>query len=110
MELNKTIKVSVLGLWATVAVSCHKNDNHRAGQEPAISVTTEEIKMAASGDLFVVSGNIEGMKTVKTGFQVAGRIAGINGEEGSMIRKGSEIAWLDPTNYAIAKELARAIL
>lgn len=106
MELNKTIKVSVLGLWATVAVSCHKNDNHRAGQEPAISVTTEEIKMAASGDLFVVSGNIEGMKTVKTGFQVAGRIAGINGEEGSMIRKGSEIAWLDPTNYAIAKELA----
>ena len=62
--------------------------------------------MVSGNDLFVVSGNIEGMKTVKTGFQVAGRIAGIKGEEGSIVSKGAEIAWLDPTNYAIAKELA----
>lgn len=105
MEYNKTIKIAVLSLLATAVVSCNKNDN-RPKQETAISVTTEKVSVISSSDLFVVSGNIEGMKTVKTGFQVAGRIAGIRGEEGSMVSKGSEIAWLDPTNYAIAKELA----
>ena len=105
MEFNKTIKIAVLSFLATAAVSCNKNDN-QSKQEIAISVTTEEVSMISSNDLFVVSGNIEGMKTVKTGFQVAGRIAGIKGEEGSMVSKGAEIAWLDPTNYAIAKELA----
>lgn len=105
MEFKKIIKIAVLSLLATAAVSCNKNDN-RSEKETAIYVTTEEVSMISSCDLFVVSGNIEGMKTVKTGFQVAGRIAGIKGEEGSMVSKGDEIAWLDPTNYAIAKELA----
>lgn len=105
MEYNKTIKIAVLSLLTTVVVSCNKNDN-RPEQESSISVTTEKVSVISSSDLFVVSGNIEGMKTVKTGFQVAGRIAGIRGEEGSMVSKGAEIAWLDPTNYAIAKELA----
>ena len=105
MKYNKTIKIIVLGIFATTVVSCNKNDN-RSVQKTAIPVTIEEVSMTSSSDLFIVSGNIEGMKTIKTGFQVAGRIAGINGEEGSMVSKGSEIAWLDPTNYAIAKELA----
>lgn len=105
MEFNKAIQIAVLSLLATAAVSCNKNDT-RSSQETAITVTTEEVKTISSGDLFVVSGNIEGMKTVKAAFQVAGRIAGINGEEGSIVSKGDEIAWLDPTNYAIAKELA----
>lgn len=105
MEYSKTIRIAVLGILITAAVSCNKNDK-RQEQDTAISVTTEEVSLISSSDLFVVSGNIEGMKTVKTGFQVAGRIAGIRGEEGSMVSKGAEIAWLDPTNYAIAKELA----
>lgn len=105
MEYNKTIRIAVLSLFATAAVSCNKNDK-QSEHETAISVTTEEVRMVSGNDLFVVSGNIEGMKTVKTGFQVAGRIAGIKGEEGSIVSKGAEIAWLDPTNYAIAKELA----
>ena len=41
MEYNKTIRIAVLSLFATAAVSCNKNDK-QSEHETAISVTTEE--------------------------------------------------------------------
>lgn len=88
-----------------VAVSCGKKaDKHEA--DSAVHVTTETVGEVETGDGFVVSGNVEGRKTVNMGFLVSGRIADIKGEEGSIVGKGALIATLDPTNYAIAKKLA----
>lgn len=105
MNYNKTINTIAVGIMVLSVMSCGKKENPQQ-TEKAISVIVEEVKTTSGQDSFSVSGNIEGLTTVKTGFQVAGRIAGIKGDEGSMVAKGSEIAWLDPANYAIAKELA----
>lgn len=105
MNYNKSINTVVIGLMVLSVMSCSNGGNQQP-KEKVFSVTVEEVQNETRGDSFTVSGNIEGLTTVKTGFQVAGRIAGIRGEEGAMVTKGSEIAWLDPTNYAIAKELA----
>lgn len=53
-----------------------------------------------------LSGNIEGYKTVRLGFMVAGRIDFIAIDEGQTISKGQLLSSLDPASYAIAKELA----
>lgn len=95
----------VILLLVLTGVSC-KEKNKSITQTPAITVTAQEVRTIRCSEGLTVSGNIEGLKTVRTGFQVAGRIAGIVGEEGCPVRKGQEIAWLDPTNYAIGKELA----
>ncbi len=100
-----TLKTLLLVFCVTVMVSCKNSTDDQQKQE-TISVTTEEVAASSSDNQFVVSGNIEGLKTVNSAFQVAGRIAGIKGEEGSLVSKGEQVAWLDPTNYAIAKELA----
>lgn len=55
-----------------------------------------------------VSGNIEGFKTARLGFMVAGKINYIAAKEGGTIEAGQLLASLDPDNYRIAKEIADA--
>jgi RND family efflux transporter MFP subunit len=56
--------------------------------------------------VIALSGNIEGIKTVRLGFLVAGRIDFIAVEEGEQVTKGELIASIDPESYSIARELA----
>ncbi|MGN1263344.1 MAG: efflux RND transporter periplasmic adaptor subunit, partial [Prevotella sp.] len=99
------MRLLFVGTSLLAIVSC-RQDNRQAPADDVISVTAEVVRPDSGDSRFIVSGDIEGQKTVKTAFQVAGRISGTVGEEGCMVRKGETIAWLDPTNYAIAKELA----
>jgi RND family efflux transporter MFP subunit len=58
------------------------------------------------GNEISLSGNIEGIKTVRLGFLVAGKVDFIAANEGEPVSKGKLLASLDPESYAIAKELA----
>lgn len=104
-RIYQAVILTATSLMAATIIACDRKESAPLGDLP-VTVTTEEVRAVASTDKFTVSGNIEGMKTVRLAFQVAGRIAGVNGEEGSMVSKGKPIAWLDPANYAIAKEMA----
>lgn len=72
----------------------------------AITVITCKADNIQSYREILLSGNVEGNKTVRLGFLVGGRIDFIAGNEGAMVSKGQIISSLDPTSYAIAKELA----
>lgn len=60
------------------------------------------------GDTIRLSGNLEGVKTVKLGFMVKGRISDIPLKEGQRVGKGQVVAQMDPVNYRIAKDIADA--
>jgi membrane fusion protein, multidrug efflux system len=70
---------------------------------PILTVKASKIRSATEISL---SGNIEGSKTVRLGFLVAGKIDFIAENEGQLVSKGELLSSLDPTNYSIAKELA----
>lgn len=76
----------------------------------AVAVTTYKVKTSESGKNMSISGNIEGNKTVRLGFLVAGKINFIAAQEGETIGQGELLASVDPESYSIAKEMADAAL
>ncbi len=76
----------------------------------AIPVTVQKLQIVSVNEEISASANIEGNKTVKLGFMVAGKINYIAAEEGATIKVGQLLASLDPENYSIAKEMADANL
>lgn len=90
-----------------LAVGCKNRTTPASGSTPAaIAVKTQEVKPETINAQVAVSGNVEGHTTVNLGFMVAGKINYASAKEGENISKGQLIASLDPTNYAIAKELS----
>lgn len=75
-----------------------------------IPVTVQKLQIVSVNEEISASANIEGNKTVKLGFMVAGKINYIAAEEGATIKAGQLLASLDPENYSIAKEMADANL
>ncbi len=74
--------------------------------ESTIPVVTQKVEKTSANKEILVSGNIEGRKTVRLGFLVSGKINYVAIEEGSNISAGQLLASLDPENYSIAKEIA----
>ncbi|KAA9340383.1 efflux RND transporter periplasmic adaptor subunit [Larkinella humicola] len=74
--------------------------------ETALPVVTTRAGNVAARNEISISGNIEGNKTVRLGFMVAGKINYIAASEGQLVSKGQLLSSLDPTNYGIAKEMA----
>jgi membrane fusion protein, multidrug efflux system len=74
----------------------------------SLSVVVKQIDKISIDKEIAVSGNIEGRKTVKLGFMVAGKINYIAGSEGQTIEAGQLLASLDPENYKIARDMADA--
>ena len=54
------------------------------------------------------SGSVDTEATVNLAFQVAGRIRRVLVEEGHRVRKGQVVAELDPTDYQLGVEAAKA--
>ena len=71
-----------------------------------VPVITGSVSMISASDEISLSGNIEGYKTVRLGFMVAGKIDYISVNEGQPVAKGQMISSLDPASYSIAKEMA----
>ncbi|MDR7132452.1 RND family efflux transporter MFP subunit [Algoriphagus sp. 4150] len=91
---------------ATFGLNACKSDNNEGVEQKTNAVITEEVSETSFSQDVAVSGNIEGNKTAKLGFMVAGKISQINVAEGQPIAKNQLIAALDPINYSIAKEIA----
>jgi membrane fusion protein, multidrug efflux system len=101
---NKT--VPHLFLASFILAGCHTQRTPHESSETAIHVVTAKVTRMTVGDKISLSGNIEGSKTVRLGFMVAGKIDYIATSEGGRISKGQLISSLDPASYSIAKEMA----
>ena len=84
--------------------SCKNKD--KAAETAPIPVIVEKISELSHSQDITVSGNVEGNKTVRLGFMVAGRISRVNYNEGETVRSGQLLATIDSTSYSIAKEIA----
>jgi RND family efflux transporter MFP subunit len=85
---------------------CQTKKGNQETKEPAVPVVISRVTKNSYAKEIPLSGNIEGNKTVRLGFLVAGKVDFIAVNEGQFISKGELLSSLDPTNYGIAKELA----
>jgi membrane fusion protein, multidrug efflux system len=90
------------------AGSCRPENKPSETAEKAVPVITARATKVSSITELSLSGNIEGKRTVRLGFLVAGRINFIAVDEGQPVTKGQLLASLDPASYSIAKEIADA--
>lgn len=98
-------------LMAIIGIAgCNRSRTVEDLSNNAITVITQQVKRTSSTKEISVSGNIEGNKTVRLGFMVAGKINFIAAEEGQSISAGQLLASLDSESYGIAKEMADANL
>lgn len=101
-----TKKAFILILILLLLAGCNDRKNITRINEAQIPVITSAVEASQSLKEISLSGNIEGFRTVRLGFLVAGKINFIAANEGQMVYKGQLLSSLDPTNYGIAKELA----
>lgn len=96
-------------LWLALFLvfGCGERDTARPENAP-VFVIARKIEKTTVARVIAVSGNIEGSKTAKLGFMVAGKINYVAAREGEIIGRGQLLASLDPENYRIAKEIADA--
>lgn len=99
-------KILVLLLISIALTGCQTRKSPQETTGTAIPVITGTVSRIPAVDDISLSGNIEGSKTIRLGFMVAGKIDYIAASEGEKISKGQLISSLDPASYAIAKELA----
>lgn len=91
--------------------------NGCTGKEPVnqnavnpVPIISQKVEKTFISKEISASGNIEGNRTVRLGFLVAGKINYIAGDEGSTIGAGQLLASLDQENYRNAKDMADANL
>lgn len=108
MNLNQVFAVTVI---ATIGFGgCKtKKETDSVGND-AIAIQMYKVQNISSNKGIKVSGNIEGYKTVRLGFMVAGKINFIALEEGETIQAGQLLSSLESENYSIAKDIADANL
>ena len=81
------------------------NNKNTGTETPPVSVKVEKISELSHSQDISVSGNVEGNKTVRLGFMVAGKIDRVNYNEGETVRSGQLLATVDSTSYRIAKDI-----
>lgn len=98
-------------LMAVFVISgCNSNKTTNEQTNVSVPVVVKQVIKISVDNEIAVSGNIEGRKTVKLGFLVAGKVNYIAAGEGASLEAGQLLASLDPENYKIAKEMADANL
>ena len=102
--INK--QISAIFFTSLLLIGCQTKKINKESIESAVPVITARASVTKSAKEISLSGNIEGFKTVRLGFLVAGKIDFIAANEGQMVSKEQLLSSLDPTNYSIAKELA----
>ena len=103
MAINR---ITILLAIILVIPACKTSrDNQNTHQAP-VTVTTFTAKLIEANREIKLSGNVEGFRTVRLGFMVAGKIDYIACNEGETVSKGKMLASIDASSYEIAKELA----
>ncbi len=110
MTNNRSVAGFFLLVFLFITLSCNGNGPSGGQVAAPIPVVTKQIGKISADQEISASGNIEGRKTVKLGFLVAGKINYIAVGEGGMLEAGQLLASLDPESYRIAKEMADANL
>jgi RND family efflux transporter MFP subunit len=100
--------IYLIAVASLLICSCRSVSHKPVSEDNAIPVIARRVKTTVSAKELSLSGNIEGKRTVRLGFLVAGKIDFIAAEEGQLISKGQLLSSLDPTSYSIAKEIADA--
>jgi len=108
----KITKATVCFILAALFMMSGCNGNKAGGDQTNtfVPVMGKQIGKISVDQEILASGNVEGRKTVKLGFLVAGKINYIAVNEGGMIEAGQLLASLDSENYKLAKEMADANL
>lgn len=107
---TKTFSVFILLALLLPAFGCNGGKTDGGPAYAPIPVVAKQIEKISVNQEITASGNIEGRKTVKLGFLVAGRINYIAAGEGAVIEAGQLLASLDPESYRLAKDMADANL
>lgn len=105
------MKAKNLILLTVIIVSitaCNRKNN--GNTDNTVIVNIQKLEKLSTSKNLSVSGNIEGNKTIRLGFLVAGKINYIAAEEGQTVKSGQLLASLDPESYEIAKDMADANL
>lgn len=102
------MKSNLIYLFLPLAVvtGCSKPKDQAKSVEKPVPVVTEQARNISANNRISISGNIEGNKTVRLGFMVAGKINYISASEGQLVKQGQLLSSLDPASYSIAKEIA----
>jgi RND family efflux transporter MFP subunit len=103
MALKRTC---ILLTMILLMAGCNTRKGKQESREAPVTVTVSSAQKISSAREIKLSGNIEGLKTVRLGFLVAGRINYVACNEGDPVTSGRILASLDPASYEIAKELA----
>jgi RND family efflux transporter MFP subunit len=102
--------LSLLFIFTALIINgCTAEPVNKKAMDP-VPVISQKVERVSISREISASGNIEGNKTARLGFLVAGKINYIAGEEGATLGAGKLLASLDPENYRIAKEMADANL
>lgn len=91
-------------------IGCRHASNSNEQTETAIPVVVQQLTKSSDQNTIRLSGNIEGNKTVRLGFMVAGKINYIAANEGQRVNAGQLLASLDPQSYGYALDAANASL
>lgn len=105
--MNRLLFSFSISLTAVLLSACGGKSGKADHSEPSATVTvcTDSVGERAFGNTLTVSGNIEGWRTVKQAFMVAGQIDYILAAEGSYVKKGTLVARIEPTYYELGKSL-----
>jgi membrane fusion protein, multidrug efflux system len=89
-----------------ISSSCQSEYRKKESVETAIPVVAAQARVSVINNEISISGNIEGNRTVRLGFTVAGKINFIAANEGQSVAKDQLLSSIDSSGYAIAKEIA----
>lgn len=81
-----------------------------AKAEPALKIKTAAAESRQVDRVLALTGSLQADESVNLVFEVPGRIASINTDFGQFVRKGQVIAQLDPTEFQLQVDRAKASL
>jgi len=106
--------VVLLAAWAgAVLPACGKSNPSAAQQRQApapIEVKLTPVVVRPAERFVEVTGTLYGEEEVTIAAEVPGRIVGVHADLGDVVPHGAVLAQIDPTDYALAVEEARAAL
>lgn len=99
-----------LVILMSILTACNHKPQSVSEDSLAVPVKSVIVENQMLNSIITLSGNVEGEKTVRMGFLVAGKVNNVAVIEGDVVQKGQLIASLDPESYALAKDIADASL
>jgi RND family efflux transporter MFP subunit len=108
--MNLKNLLTIMVVTSVVLGGCKEKSTSDSVENKSIRVEVQKVQPSENSKQLLVSANVEGNKTVRLGFLVAGKVNYIAVQEGETIGKGELLSGLDPESYEIAVELVNTKL